>query len=145
MTTDDENESTKPPRAHRPDPSAVTALGAIFDSWSPNRQAVYRAIAELCEVNKPATRQAITEAAGVPFSIVDDHVKNLKTDGYIHLVGKFGMFAPVEQTPDRSISGTITPAGRYLLEIGDKVLDLSMREARMVAGLTAGVAIQFGR
>jgi hypothetical protein len=116
----------------------------IMEGWSPNRRSVYQAIVDLCEANQPASRKAIADSIGKPMQIVDDHCRNLKEDGFIRPVYP-GVFAPVDTTPDRPISGTITPDGRYKLEVGDVLVELSLREARTVAALTGGVALQLGR
>jgi hypothetical protein len=118
-------------------------LADLMENWSPNRRKVFQAIFELCEAGKQASRRTICEASGLSMQIVDDHCRNLKTGGFIRLINN-GMFAPVEQSADRPISGTILPSGRYKLEIGDQVMDLSLREARLVALLTGGVGMQFG-
>jgi hypothetical protein len=94
-----------------------------------NRSVVYQAIVDLCAANRQASRKAICDYTDLPLSIVDDHVKNLKDDGVIRVVVA-GIFEPVDQTPDRPISGTMIPNGLYKLEIGDMVIQLTMREAR---------------
>lgn len=82
-------------------------------------------------------RRAICDCTDLPMTIVDDHVKNLKDDGEIRMVVP-GIFEPVDQTPDRAVSGTMVPNGRYKLEVGDTSLDLTLREARAVAVATGG-------
>ncbi len=134
----------KPDEPIRRESAQPESLKEIIESWSPNRRAVYQAVAELCEANKPASRQTVSEAAGKAIQIVDDHLRNLKFDGFIRLISN-GLFAPVEQEPDRAITGTITASGRYKLEVGDQVLDLSLREARNIGALTSGLGMQFGR
>jgi hypothetical protein len=109
-----------------------------------NRQAVFQAIVDLCGAGRQASRQAVCDFTGLKMTIVDDHVKNLKDDGMIRLVVN-GIFEPVDQTPDRAVSGTIVPNGRYKLEIGDTVLDLTLREARNVGLLTGGLGLLQGR
>jgi hypothetical protein len=52
-----------------------------------------------------------------------------------------GIFEPIDQSVDRAISGTMVPNGRYKLEVGDQVLDLTLREARQIAVLTGGVLL----
>lgn len=103
-----------------------------------SRQQIYQAIVDLCAANRQASRKAISDCTDLPMSIVDDHVKNLKDDGLIRLVVP-GIFEVVDQRMDRAISGTIVPEGGYKLEIGDQVLDLTLREARNIALITGGV------
>lgn len=119
-------------------------LERIKAGWSANRRAVYDAVVDLNHANKQASRKAIADASGKPLQIVDDHCRNLKEEGFIRPIMP-GIFEPVEQLPDRPISGTILPNGRYKLEVGDQVLDLSMREARNAGLLLGGIGIQFGR
>lgn len=109
-----------------------------------NRQVVLQSIFDLCACNRQASRRAIVGVTGLSMSVVDDHVKNLKADGLIQLVIA-GVYEPVDQMPDRAVSGTIVPNGGYKLEIGDVVLNLTLREARNVGLLTSGLGLQFGR
>jgi hypothetical protein len=106
-----------------------------------NRLVVLQAIVDLCAANRQASRRAISDYTDLPMVIVDDHVKNLKDDELIRTVVP-GIFEPVDQTADRAVSGTFLPNnGRYKLEIGDLVLDLTMREARAAAVLLGGVLL----
>lgn len=109
-----------------------------------NRQVVKQAILDLCAAGRQASRQAICDFTGLKMSIVDDHVKNLKDDGEIRLVVN-GIFEPVDLTPDRPVWGGITAEGRYKLEVGDHVLDMTLREARNVGLLTGGLWALQGR
>lgn len=102
-----------------------------------NRAVVLQAILDLCASNRHASRGAIVEVTGLKLGIVDEHVKTLKEDGQIRAVIP-GVFEPVETSPDRAVSGTVVPSGRFKLEIGDTCLDLTLREARAVAMVTAG-------
>ena len=103
-----------------------------------SRSVILKTIADLCAANRQASRKAICDLTDLPMSIVDEHVKNLKVDGLIRAVIP-GIFEIIDQTPDRAVSGTFVPNGRYKLEIGDHVIDLTMREARAVAIVTGGV------
>jgi hypothetical protein len=105
-----------------------------------SRQLVYQAIADLCAANRQASRKAISDVTDLAMSIVDDHVKNLKDDGLIRLVVP-GIFELVDQTVDRAVFGGMVPDGKFKLEIGDHVLDLTLREARNVAIVTGGVLL----
>jgi hypothetical protein len=120
------------------------ALAKIMEGWSENRRAVFQAIVDLCEAKQLASRRAISEATGRPMQIVDDHCRNLKEDGFIRAIQP-GVFAPESIEPDRPVSGTVTVTGRYKLEVGDQILDLSLREARSIAQLTGGLLFQFSR
>ena len=111
---------------------------------APVKQIVLQCIVDLCAANRAATRQVIALETGLKLSVVDDHVKTLRNDGVLRNVVN-GVVEPVDIQEDRSVSGTIVSGGRYKLEIGDLVMELTLREARAVAALTGGVALQFGR
>jgi len=102
-----------------------------------NRAIVMQAITDLCDANRQASRGAIVELTGLRLSIVDEHVKSLKEEGRVRSPVA-GVFEPVDVTPDRAVSGTVIPSGRFKLEIGDHVIDLTLREARNVALVTHG-------
>lgn len=108
-----------------------------------NRQVVLQAILDLAAANRQASRKAICDVTGLRMPIVDDHVRNLKEDELIRQVVP-GIFEPIDQTPDRPVSGTIVPHGAYKLEIGDHVLELTLREAKNIALLTSGL-LNLGR
>jgi hypothetical protein len=111
---------------------------------STTRQTIYQCIVDLCAVNRAATRQVIAQETGLKLSVVDDHVSGLRDAGLLRNVVN-GVVEPMDTMEDRSVSGTVVPGGRYKLEIGDMVLELTLRETRAVAALTGGVALQFGR
>ena len=50
----------------------------------------------ICEHRDGASRQQIVNMSGLKMQIVDEHVKNLKTDGLIKLLVP-GFYAPVDQ------------------------------------------------
>jgi len=107
---------------------------------------VFRAIVEAREYGRSATRRVIVEATNLPLTVVDDRVKLLKTLGRIQLAGGnvAGIYEPTEdRREDRAISSTILPTGRVKLEIGDTVLDLSMREARHIGATFGGFTMLF--
>lgn len=106
---------------------------------------VYQSVWEARERGRVATRQTIQAETGLALTIVDDRVKHLKAVGKIRLAGGLaGAFEPTEdRDEDRAISHTILPNGRIKLEIGDAVIDLSMREAKNIGLSFAGFALQF--
>jgi hypothetical protein len=106
---------------------------------------VYRHIHEARETGRVASRRTISEGTGLPMTVVDDRVKHLKAIGRIRLAGDVaGLFEPtLDRDEDRSISATIIANGRVKLEIGDAVIEVSMREARHIGALFAGIALQF--
>ncbi|RUR65891.1 hypothetical protein EJP67_02330 [Variovorax guangxiensis] len=110
-----------------------------------NGALIYRTILDLAEANKVATRQVLMETLGLPYSIVDDHVKRMIEDGRLRRVMP-GVFEPVlEAAEDRAISVTHLPGGGAKLEIGDLCADLTLRELRMLAMASGGVLFAFGR
>lgn len=109
-----------------------------------NRLVVFQAIRELCALRRQASRQAVADLTGLKMSIVDDHVKNLKDDEVIRQVVP-GIFEPVFLEQERAVSFTIVPGGSYKLEVGDQVMDLTLREARNVGLATAGLGTLMGR
>lgn len=66
--------------------------------------AIYQAIVDLGESNKVATRQVLMETLGLPYSIIDDHVKRMIEDGRLRRVvhGVFEAVPPAaEDAPSR--------------------------------------------
>lgn len=106
---------------------------------------VMRSILEHRETGRVSTRATIREATNLPLTVVDDRVKYLKVLGKIRLVGGVaGVFEPVEdRMEDRAVSTTILPNNVVKLELGDTVLEMTMREARHAGALLAGLALQF--
>lgn len=106
---------------------------------------VLRAIREARERGQVASRSTIQAETGLALTIVDDRVKHLKAVGIIRLAGNVpGLFEPTEdRLEDRAVSHTIMPNGRVKLEIGDSVIELSMREAKNIGLSFAGFALQF--
>jgi DNA-binding transcriptional ArsR family regulator len=108
-------------------------------------QQVLDCVCDLVRADQPAHRTNIASILGLKLSVVDDHLKRMKNEGVIKLIER-GRYVPVPQArPDRSVSHTITPDFLIKLEVGDEVLDLSLREARMVALVIGGVALAFGQ
>lgn len=106
---------------------------------------VYRAIVDFREVGKVASRTTIQQATNLPLTVIDDRVKHLKAIGRIRLAGNVsGLYEPTEdRDEDRAVSTTILPTGRVKLEIGDAVIEVSMREARHIGAAFAGFVLQF--
>lgn len=106
---------------------------------------VYRSVVEHRETGRACSRQSLAQATSLPLTIVDDRVKFLKNVERIRLAGGVpGIFEPTEdRSEDRAISTTIMPNGKVKLEIGDSVLELSMREARHLGAAFGGFALQF--
>ncbi len=119
-------------------------MSEVAESRS-NSQRIFQTIMDLTSANRVATRQVISSITGLKLSIVDDHIKRMKDDGKLTSPVN-GVVEPVQDGEgDRAVSTTFLPNGRCKLEIGDIVIDLSMREARLAGIALGGIGIQFGR
>ncbi|MFV3090169.1 type IV toxin-antitoxin system AbiEi family antitoxin domain-containing protein [Pseudomonas sp. GW6] len=92
------------------------------------------------------TRETLAANAGLTDMTktqIDDRLAYLENNGRIVRVQR-GVYVPAEQhKPARHVSRSLLPDGTSVLEIGDQVLILSPREARMVGEAMAGAAQQF--
>lgn len=111
-----------------------------------SRQLILNAIHDLVESQRTITRVAVASMSGLPYPTVDDHLDKLLEEGVVSrvLAGVFD-YEPQRQ-PDRAVSVTLLPdAGRKVkIEVGDVCLDMTVREARMLGELTAGLMLRFG-
>lgn len=107
-----------------------------------NRESVKCAIETICEHRDSASRAQIVSMTGLKMQIVDEHVKNLKTDGLIAMLTP-GFYCTVDQEIDRIVSTSMLPRGRVKIEAGDAVLDLNPREAFALAKMLAGALLAF--
>lgn len=106
-------------------------------------QLVYATIVDLSNANRIATRPVIAEITELPMTKVDYYVQKFVSDGILRRVLN-GVYELVAQgREDRAISGTWTPSGEFKLEVGDECLTLSLREARAVGFITAGISVLF--
>lgn len=105
-------------------------------------QVVLDAVQDLHNLEQLVTREALQELTKLKMTIVDDRLKHLADEGLIHRMQR-GVFVPVDQHPPaRQISHTELPDGTVVLDVGDEVLHLTPKEARTMASLLAGRAIQ---
>lgn len=105
-------------------------------------QIVLDAVRDLHNLEQLVTREALQELTKLKMTIVDDRLKHLADEGLIHRMQR-GVFVPVDQHPQaRQISHTELPDGTVVLDVGDEVLHLTPKEARTMASLLAGRAIQ---
>jgi hypothetical protein len=101
------------------------------------------AMRDLRDRQRVCTRQVLAELTGLKLSIVDDHVKRMKDDGTIRMV-VHGVFELVDEVQeDRPVSATYLPNGRVKVEVGDELMELSLREARALGMAVGGTCIQF--
>lgn len=106
-------------------------------------QTIWDAITDLHNQEQIVTREVLADVTGLRMSVIDDHVGRMVDDGRLRRV-KAGVFAPVPQLPPaRAVSATMLPDGFTKLEIGDDVLTLQPKEARMLGALMAGQFAQF--
>lgn len=110
-----------------------------------SKEKILKAITDLKATGRTATRLAIAAEAQLKPSTVDDQIKRMKDDGLLWTPTR-GVFDFVEQhAEDRAVSVTHLPDGSCKLEIGEFVVDLTLREGRMVATAMGGIALLFGR
>lgn len=107
-----------------------------------NKALVLEAIEDLHNLEQTVTRVTLAEYTGLKLSIIDDRLKALVVDEKIKRVQR-GVYVPVIQHPPaRPINHMELPDGTVILDIGDQVTHLTPREARTLAGMLAGKAIQ---
>lgn len=98
-------------------------------------QQIWDVIVDLQNKERLVTRRSVVDLTGLKPALVDDHLERLVTRGLLRRMGA-GVLEVVEVFPPaRSISKTLLPSGLVKLEIGDVVLDLTPKEARMVSDL----------
>jgi hypothetical protein len=105
-------------------------------------QRIADAVADLCAKEQYATRETVAKLTGLALTVVDDRLRTLVNDGVLARVQR-GVFVPaVQHPPTRAMSRTLLPDGTTKLEVGDDVLTLTPREARMLGDLMSGAAAQ---
>ena len=97
-----------------------------------SRMVTFNAIRDLTERGVPASRLTVVEHSGLKQSLVDDHIKDLKTDGMIRTLLP-GVYCPTDITADRAVSWSYM-GGRVRLEIGDTCMDMNYLEEALVRG-----------
>ena len=95
-------------------------------------------VTDLHEKEQVVSREVLTEVTGIKLSIVDEHLRNLVNTGKIKRVTR-GVFVPVRvMQPARLISTSLLPDGWLKIEVGDDVMTLTPREARMLGTMMQG-------
>lgn len=105
--------------------------------------AILEAVQDIHAQEQIVTRETLAAHTGLKLSIVDDRLAYLVNNGAIHRVQR-GVFVPAEpHRPARYVTRSLLPDGTTVLEIGDQVLILTPREARMVGEAMAGASQQY--
>lgn len=108
------------------------------------RQVVLDAVNELHSLDHVATRQTIMELTGLKQSLVDDCLKYLCDEMMIRRLER-GCYAPIKRYPKpRQIWQTVLDDGTVKIEIGDDVLTLTPKEARVMGMQLAGFMMMAG-
>lgn len=106
-------------------------------------ETILEAIQDLHAREQIVTRETLAELTGLKLTTIDDRLGYLLDNGKIRRVQR-GVFVPMEQhKPARLITRTLLPDGTTVLEIGESVIILSPREARMIGELMAGSSQQY--
>lgn len=104
---------------------------------------ICEAVQDLHAQEQIVTREVLAEVTGLKLAIIDDRLSHLTDVGRVQRVQR-GVYVPLEQHPPaRPVTRTVLPDGSTVLEVGDSVLQLTPREARMVGELMAGAGQQF--
>lgn len=109
----------------------------------PHGELIYNTIVALREQDRIPTRQVLSELLGLKISVVDHYLKGLKGEGRV-VSPVHGVLEPVEAyREDRAVSATFLPRGAIKVEVGDQLLELSLREARAIGMALGGVLMAF--
>lgn len=101
-------------------------------------QRVLDAVQELSRLEQVATRENVAELTGLTLTVVDDRLKSLTDDMKIRRLIR-GIYVPAHTYPAaRPITITEIPDGWVNVEVGQTVLILTPREARMLGRGLAG-------
>ena len=109
----------------------------------PNAQTILEAVEDLHNQEQIVTRETLADLAGLKLSIIDDRLSYLVDSGQIIRVQR-GVFIPAQRhRPSRIMSKTLLPDGTVKIDIGDDVLTLTPREARILGNLMVAEAMQY--
>lgn len=99
---------------------------------------IFEAMQDLYASEQLVTRETLADVTGIKLGIIDDRLGHLVDIGRVRRVQR-GVYVPMEHhAPARAITRTLLPDGGSILEIGDEVLQLTPREARLLGELMAG-------
>ena len=103
-------------------------------------QRVLDAVQELAALEQTASRETVQELTGLSMTTVDDRLKVLTDDGKLRRVVKGVYILATAYPPARPITCTQISDGYVTAEVGDTVLVLTPKEARMLGRGLAGFA-----
>ena len=109
----------------------------------PTADIVLEAIQDMHNLEQVVTRETLSEYTNLKLSMIDDRVTHLIDHGHVYRIQR-GVFIPAPMhKPARIITRSLCPDGVTVLEVGDIVIHLTPREARMVGELMAGAGQQY--
>ena len=114
-------------------------LGATEET--PTLMLVFEAIRQIHDAGGEPTRERIVAMTGLKPTTVDDRIKVLRGEGMISPLKQ--CYRPLHQhVAAQAVSCTVMPNGIYKIEKGDEVMTLVPAEARQLAPMLAGKALE---
>ncbi|EFI61324.1 hypothetical protein CTS44_12734 [Comamonas thiooxydans] len=102
---------------------------------------VFEAIRQIHDAGGEPTRERIVAMTGLKPTTVDDRIKVLRGEGMISPQKQ--CYRPLHQhVAAQAVSCTVMPNGVYKIEKGDEVMTLVPAEARQLAPMLAGKALE---
>ncbi|KGG90971.1 hypothetical protein P245_14505 [Comamonas thiooxydans] len=102
---------------------------------------VFEAIRQIHDAGGEPTRERIVALTGLKPTTVDDRIKVLRGEGMISPLKQ--CYRPLHQhVAAQAVSCTVMPNGIYKIEKGDEVMTLVPAEARQLAPMLAGKALE---
>ena len=102
---------------------------------------VFEAIRQIHDAGGEPTRERIVAMTGLKPTTVDDRIKVLRGEGMISPLKQ--CYRPLHQhVAAQPVSCTVMPNGIYKIEKGDEVMTLVSAEARQLAPMLAGKALE---
>lgn len=107
------------------------------------KEIILDTIIDLHNQEQIVTRQLLAQVLGFKSNTITNNLLTLMEQGYIYRVER-GIYAPTDQhAPARVISKIVLSDGTVKLDIGDDVLTLTPKEARILGSLMYCDAIQY--
>ncbi|WP_216361045.1 hypothetical protein [Comamonas thiooxydans] len=108
---------------------------------TPTLMLVFEAIRQIHDAGGEPTRERIVAMTGLKPTTVDDRIKVLRGEGMISPLKQ--CYRPLHQhVAAQAVSCTVMPNGVYKIEKGDEVMTLVPAEARQLAPMLAGKALE---